>query len=350
MALCEGAKVLRYHNQSSRSRTYVSLLATLPSMTLGIQNERYAAPAPAPQKPSSKVWWLVGGGLFLFLLLGLYGLLWMMMRATGEDDGAIAGLGSNIAVVDIEGVILSADKTNEQIEKFEQDSSVKAIILHIDSPGGAAAPSQEIYHEVIQARERYKKPIVASIQSVGASGAYYIASATDKIYADQASIVGSIGVIAEWVNYGDLLRWAKLKPEILKAGELKDAGNPTRELTPAERAYLQELIDNMHTQFINDVATGRKLPVDSIKSIASGRVWTGQQALPMHLIDATGNFRDALLDTAKRVGIHGEPKVVRPAKARHKLLDLLSADASDLFPDPGKLLDHNKGFFYLWKM
>src|SRR5258705_13876695 len=99
---------LRYHNQSSRSRTYVSLLVTRPSMTLGIQNERYAAPAPAPQKRSGKVWWLVGGGLFLFLLLGLYGLLWMMMRATGEDDGSIAGLGSNIAVIDIEGVILSA--------------------------------------------------------------------------------------------------------------------------------------------------------------------------------------------------------------------------------------------------
>ncbi len=327
-----------------------SLLATLPSMTLGIQNEPYPARAPEPRPRSSKVWWLVGGGLFLFLLVSLFGAAWVMMRAVSDDNGSIAGLGSSIAVVDVDGVILSADKTNEQIEKFARDSSVKAIILHIDSPGGGAAASQEIYHEVIQARQRYKKPIVASIQSVGASGAYYIASATDKIYADQASIIGSIGVIAEWVNYGELLKWAKLKPEILKAGELKDAGSPTRELTPAERAYMQELIDNMHTQFINDVAAGRKLPATDIKSIASGRVWTGQQALPMHLIDATGNFRDALLDTAKRVGISGEPNIVRPAKLSHRLFDLLNTDATDLFPDPGKLLDQSKGFFYLWKM
>jgi protease IV len=274
----------------------------------------------------------------------------VMMRAVSGDNGVIAGIGSNIAVVDVSGVILSSDKINEQIEKFAQDSAVKAIILHIDSPGGGAAASQEIYHEVIEARQRHKKPIVASIESVGASGAYYIASATDKIYADQASIVGSIGVIAEWMNVQDLLKLFRLKPEVLKAGELKDAGSPTRDLTPAERAYMQELIDNMHAQFINDVAAGRKMPVESIKSIASGRVWTGQQALPMHLIDATGNFRDALLDTAKRVGINGEPNVVRPPKARQRLFDLLNADTSDLFPDPGKLLDQNKGFFYLWKM
>jgi len=319
-------------------------------MASSIYNQYPAPLPPAPPKRKSKVWWFVGGGLALFLLLGVYGFFWVMMRTMSGDDGAtIAGIGSNIAVVDINGVILTSEQINEQIEKFAQDSSVKAIILHINSPGGGAAASQEVYHEVIEARQIHHKPIVASIESVGASGAYYIASATDKIYADQASIVGSIGVIAEWVNYGDLLKWAKLKPEILKAGNLKDTGTPTREMTPEERAYMQDLIDNMHQQFIDDVASGRKLPVENVKSIASGRVWTGQQALPMHLIDATGNFRDALLDTAKRVGISGEPNVVRPAKPRHKLLDLLSADTNDLFPDPGKLLDQNKGFFYLWK-
>jgi protease-4 len=222
-------------------------------------------------------------------------------------------------------------------------------VLHINSPGGAAAPSQEIYHEVRHIRDEKKKPIIASVESVGASGAYYIASGCDRIYANEASIVGSIGVIMEWTNYGDLLKWAKLKSETLKAGELKDAGSPTRDLTPAERAYFQSLVDNMHGQFIHDVATGRGLKEQEIHSLATGQVWTGQQALPLHLIDKTGSFRDALLETARRVGIGGEPSVVKPAVHRRSLLDILTSDPGDLFPDAGKLLEKNAGFYFLWK-
>ena len=114
-------------------------------------------------------------------------------------------------MIDITGVILSPETVNRQLRKFGDDSSVKAIILHINSPGGGAAASQEIYHEVLRVRQEKHKKVVASIESVGASGAYYIASACDKIYANDASVVGSIGVIMEWTNYGDLMRWAKLK-------------------------------------------------------------------------------------------------------------------------------------------
>ena len=190
---------------------------------------------------------------------------------------------------------------------------------------------------------------MAAISTVGASGAYYVSSGTNKIYADNGSIVGSIGVIMEWVNYGDLLRWAKLKEETIAAGEFKDTGDPTRELTPAERAYLQSLADDMHGQFIQAVAEGRHAKVEDIKAIANGKVWTGQQALSMHLIDQIGDFQAAVDDTAKTVGIKGEPVLVHPQKDRKTLADLLFGDVSKWLPTREKLLEHQPGFYYLWR-
>ena len=148
----------------------------------------------------------------------------------------------------------------------------------MNSPGGGVAASEEIYREVKRIRDEKKKRIVASIETVGASGAYYVSSATNKIFADKGSIVGSIGVIAQYVNYGELLRWAKLKDITMKAGEFKDTGSPTRDMTPAEQAYLQSLIDNMHTQFIQAVADGRHAKAEDIHAMANGKVWTGEQA------------------------------------------------------------------------
>ena len=193
-------------------------------------------------------------------------------------------------MVDLEGVIITPSVVVPQLKKFAEDDSIKAIILHVNSPGGGVAASEEIYREVKRIRDDKKKRIVASIETLGASGAYYVSCATDKIYADNGSIVGSIGVISEWVNYGDLLHWAKLKDITMKAGEFKDTGSPTRDMTPAEKEYLQSLIDNMHTQFIRVVADGRKAKFDDIKAIADGKVWTGEQALSMKLIDHVGDF------------------------------------------------------------
>jgi protease IV len=305
-------------------------------------------------KRSGWFWLLVGGGIFAAFLVVASVVIYFAFRTFSGDSTSLTSLGSggNIGVIDVDGVIMNAELLNTQLRKFEQDSSIKAIILHIDSPGGGAAASQEVYDEVRRIRDGKKKPIITSIESEGASGAYYIASGTEKIYANRASIVGSIGVIMEYMNYGELLKWAKLKQEVLKAGDLKDAGSPDRDLTPVERAYLQGLVDNMHTQFINDVAAGRGLPVDQVRAIASGRVWTGEQALPMHLIDKTGGFREALMDTAKQVGISGEPNVVKPAVKKRGLVDLLGSDADDLsklWPSPGKLLEKNTGFYFLWK-
>jgi protease IV len=302
-------------------------------------------------KRSVWFWVLIGGSLFAVFLAVIVGLAYAIVHTAGggQLSSIGGGLGSgSIGVIDIDGVILSPDTPVDQLRKFADDGSIKAIILHIDSPGGGAAASQEIYEEVRRIRNEKNKPIVASIESVGASGAYYIASGTSKIYANRASIVGSIGVIMEYTNYGDLLKWAKMKNVTIKAGALKDAGSPVRDLTPTEQAYLQGLVDNMHTQFIEDVAAGRSQTVAQIQPLATGQVWTGQQALPLHLIDSIGSFRDTLLATAKQVGISGEPQVIKPAIKRRSLLDILTAPG-DLFTNPGKLLDNNIGFYFLWK-
>lgn len=298
------------------------------------------------KRRSGWFWVWVGGGLFIAFIVVVSVVAYFAVQSIGGNSSFG---GDNIGVIDVDGVILSADKTVDSLRKFDQDDSIKAIILHIDSPGGGAAASQEIYEEVLHIRNEKKKPIIASVESVGASGAYYIASGANKIYANDASIVGSIGVIMEWTNYGDLLKWAKLKPEVLKAGSLKDAGSPTREMTPEERAYFQGLVDNMHSQFIRDVAAGRGISVDTLTPLATGQVWTGQQALPLHLIDKQGGFRDALLATAKQVGISGEPNVVKPARKGRSILDLVTTDADDLLQNPEQLLEKHAGFYFLWR-
>jgi protease-4 len=310
----------------------------------------YTAPYSAPPKKRRSGWFWAS--IFLGILvvgaLGFTGLVYALVKASGSDTSTFT-TSDSIAVIDISGVILDADKVDKEIRKFGNDSNVKAIILHIDSPGGGAAASQEIYHEVVTVRAESKKPIIASVESVGASGAYYIASGCDKIYANPASVVGSIGVIMEWTNYGELLRWAKMKNITIHAGELKDAGDPTRDLTPKEEAYFQSLVDNMYGQFVHDVAVGRHTTDDKIKPLATGQVWTGEQAQPLGLIDAQGGFRIALMDTAKSVGIKGEPHIVRPSKPKRTFFDALTDDADDLFPNPSKLLDHAPGFYFMWK-
>lgn len=311
---------------------------------MGLVTSAKLAAMSEEKRRSPWFWILIGGGLLTVFVVGLGLVGYFAAIVLGGN-----AFGDSVGVIDVNGVILGADNTVDQLRKFDQDDSIKAIILHIDSPGGGAAASQEIYQEVRRIRDEKKKPVVASIESVGASGAYYIASGANKIYANDASIVGSIGVIMEWTNYGELLKWAKLKSEVLKAGALKDAGSPTREMTPEERAYFQGLVDNMHAQFIRDVSSGRSIGQDKLQPLATGQVWTGEQALPLHLIDRKGGFRDALIETARQVGISGEPNVVRPAKMKRTLFDILTSDADDLWPSPERLLEKHAGFYFLWR-
>src|ERR1700730_5372811 len=300
------------------------------------------------QRSRTVLWILIGGGAFFLFVLAVFSLVYLTLHA-GSSEAGFGGFGDRLGVVGLDGVILSPQPVVGQLKKFADDSSIKAIILHVNSPGGGVAASEEIYREVKRIRDEKKKRIVVSIETVGASGAYYIAAASDKIYADQGSIVGSIGVIAQWVNYAELLKWAKMKDIVFKTGEFKDTGNPTRDLTPAEQAYMQSLIDNMFGQFVNAVADGRGLKFDDVKSIANGKVWTGEEALPMKLIDQVGDFEAAVKDTAKSVGISGEPTLVRPEKDRKTVLDLLLGDVSQYLPTREKLLEQQVGFYYLWK-
>jgi protease-4 len=294
------------------------------------------------------LWVLIGGGAFFLFVLAVFSIVYLTLHAGGGDAG-LTSFGDRIGVVDLDGVILSPQPVVGQLKKFADDSSIKAIILHVNSPGGGVAASEEIYREVKRIRSEKKKKIVVSIETVGASGAYYVASGCDKIYADQGSIVGSIGVIAQWVNYGDLLKWAKLKDVVLKTGEFKDTGNPSRDLTPNEQIYMQALIDNMFGQFVQAVADGRGMKVEDVKSIANGKVWTGQQAMSMKLIDGVGDFETAVSETAKSVGISGEPTLVHPERDRKTLMDLLLGDVSQFLPGREKMLEQQVGFYYLWK-
>ena len=294
------------------------------------------------------LWVLIGGGAFFLFVLAVFTLVYLTLRAGGAET-SFTSFGDKIGVVDLEGVILDPKSVVQDLKRFGDDDSVKAIILHVNSPGGGVAASEEIYRQVKRLRDEKHRHIVASIETVGASGAYYVSSATKKIYADNGSIVGSIGVIAEWVNYGELMHWAKLKPQTLKVGEFKDTGDPTREMTPEERAYMQSLIDNMYGQFVQAVADGRHARKEDIRAIADGRVWTGQEALLLHLIDQVADFQAAVEDTAKSVGIRGEPTLVHPEKNRQSLFDLLFGDLAQWLPTREKLLEQHIGFYYLWR-
>ena len=292
-------------------------------------------------------WVIVGSASFVLAVVTTVALLLYFLHDDGDSEFSF---GSNkIGVIELTGVIFDSKSWIEQLRRFADNSAIKAIILRIDSPGGGVAASQEVYNEVLRIRREKRKVIVSSIGSVGASGAYYIACGTDKIVANAASITGSIGVIAEWVNYGELLKWAKLKSVVLKSSELKDAGSPVRELTEEEKKYLQNIIDDMYIQFVQVVAEGRKFDLERAKSFSDGRVYTGKDAKSKKLIDEIGSLQDAVQITAKMVKITGEPHLVYPARERTGLIELFFGDASSVLPFGAALPDQRIQFSYLWK-
>src|SRR5437867_9702030 len=187
------------------------------------------------------IWLLLGGGAFVLLIVMLLAVI-LTFNGDGRTDFAFSG---QIQVVDVDGELVESRSILDQLKRYEESNSVKAILLNIDSPGGGVAVSQEIYAEIKRLREKNDKIVVAYLSSTGASGAYYIACAANKIVANPGTIVGSIGVIAEWLNYGDLMQWAKLKDIVFKSGEFKDTGSGSRPLIDREKAYFQSMIDDM---------------------------------------------------------------------------------------------------------
>ena len=291
------------------------------------------------------IWLLLGGGAFLLLIA----IIVAVVLTVGPDDAADFPFSDRVQVVDVEGELVESRPILDQLKRYEDSNSVKAILLNIDSPGGGVAVSQEIYAEVKRLRDKKDKTVVAYLSSTGASGAYYVACAANKIVANPGTIVGSIGVIAEWVNYSDLLEWAKLKDIVFKTGEFKDTGSPTRALTENERKYFQGLIDDMYVQFVEAVSSGRKLDLQEVRSMADGRVFTGRDAKERKLIDEIGNFQDAVDLTAKLAGISGKPRLLRLNRQRVTLLDVLTTDLSRLVPFNGQSMKSQIKFQYLWK-
>ncbi len=291
------------------------------------------------------IWLLLGGGAFVLLVVTLLA----VMVTTSDDEGTQFGFSDRIQVVDIEGELVDSREVIQQLKRFEDSNSVKAILLNINSPGGGVAVSQELYTEIKRLREKKGKTIVAYMSSTGASGAYYMSCAANKIIANPGTVVGSIGVFAEWTNYGCLMEWAKIKDIVFKSGEFKDTGSPSRPLTDREKTYFQSLIDDMYVQFVEAVASGRHMEIQDVRALADGRVYTGRDAKEKKLIDETGNFQDAVDLTAKLAGISGKPRLMQASRQRVTLWDVLTGDLSRIMPFQSTALKSELHFQYLWK-
>jgi protease-4 len=301
-----------------------------------------------PANRSNFLLWLVlGGGALLFFTVSLIAVA--LIFSGGSSYPSLSLSSGQIAVLDLEGIIFDSRDFNDQLKEYGSRPGIKAVVLRINSPGGGVAASQEIHEAVKKFRAETKKKVVVSMSSVAASGGYYIACAADKIFANPGSITGSIGVIAEWYNYGDLLKWAKMQSVVIKSGDLKDAGSPTRPLTDAEKAYFQGLINNMYNQFVTAVSTGRKMNVENVRKLADGRVYTGQEAMGNGLIDEIGTFQDALSAATRMVGISGEPRLVSPPKKKISLIDLLFGDSRSVVALNPDRSESQIRFAYLWR-
>ncbi|MBZ0272799.1 signal peptide peptidase SppA [bacterium] len=255
---------------------------------------------------------LVGGVVILvFFVLSL--LVLSMVPDGASRPAPILTGGDGVGIIEIDSTILTSDSKLKQIKKFREDGGIRAILVRIDSPGGAVGPSQEIYAELMKTRRI--KPVVASLGSTAASGGYYIASAANLIVSNPGTLTGSIGAVMEFLNLEELLKWAGVEFDVVKSGRLKDVGSFSRDMTPEERRLLQELVDDVLDQFVNDVAAGRQMPVEQVRAIADGRILTGAKAKGLGLVDRLGNLHDAIDAAAELAGISGEPRLV-PAKER----------------------------------
>ncbi|MBC7188218.1 MAG: signal peptide peptidase SppA [Calditrichaeota bacterium] len=269
--------------------------------------------------------WLIVAAVVVLGGLSLLALSLLSLRSAGGEAMGFPSFGAKVAVVELTGTIVDPRPVVRQLKQYRRDGSIKAIVLRIESPGGGVAASQEIYEEVRKTREA-GKVIVASLGSVAASGGYYVAVGATRIMANPGTTTGSIGVIAEIPNIRRLLDKLGIGFTVIKSGKFKDTGSPYRELTDAERAYLQQWVDDAFAQFLDAVVEGRKMERAQVLALADGRVFTGLQAVRSGLVDTLGTFEDALRLAADLAGIKGEPRIVRQER-RLRLIDLLFQNA-----------------------
>ena len=252
----------------------------------------------------------------VLFFLGLAGIVLALL-----GKGSFFSPRERVGVVEIKGLLTDSRTVIKQLDRYRDDDSIKAIVLRINSPGGAVGPAQEILREV--SKIRAKKQIVASLGTVAASGGYYIASGANLIMANRGSVTGSIGVIMQFTNVEGLTKKIGVDFFNLKAGRYKDAGSPLRPMTPEDKAYLQGLLDNIYQQFLSDVAHNRKIPLAKMKTLAEGRIYTGEEAKQAGLVDEFGNLPDAIERAGRLGGIKGKVTAVYAEKEGFSLLRLL---------------------------
>jgi protease-4 len=262
----------------------------------------------------------------IFVLVFVAALVGGIGSGIGGDDGfSLTGFGDRVALVEIRGEISSSDWAVRQIRHYAEQDNVSAMVIRLDSPGGGVAASQEIFEEIGKAREQGKK-IVASMGSIAASGAYYIACGVDTVVANPGSLTGSIGVIFQWPVFENLMDKVGVRLETIRSGEFKDVGNPGRSITPREQEMLQSVIDDTYNQFVDVVAEGRAIDRDSVLAFATGAIFTGQQALELGLVDVLGDYQDAVDIAGEMAGIGPDPATIRQVKRKRVgIWDLLGS-------------------------
>ena len=254
--------------------------------------------------------------LAVLFFIGLSGIVLALL-----GKGNFFGPRERVGVVEIKGLLTDSRTAIKQLDRYRDDDNIKAIVLRINSPGGAVGPAQEILREVEKIRT--KKKIVASLGTVAASGGYYIASGANLIMSNRGTATGSIGVIMQFTNVEGLSKKLGLDFFNLKSGRYKDVGSPFRSMSPEDKAYLQGFIDNIYQQFLSDVAHNRKIPLAKMKTLAEGRIYTGEEAKEVGLVDEFGNLADAIERAGRLGGIKGKVKAVYAEKEGFSFLRLL---------------------------
>jgi len=266
---------------------------------------------------TSSTRWFLGILAILALVAILFTVVLVSLLGGSDEPTEVvtSGSGEKIAVVEIKGVITSSEEVVRQLKKYRGMSSVKALLLRIDSPGGGVVASQEMYEEVRKTRDA-GTPVVVSMGSLAASGGYYVACGASRIVANRGTLTGSIGVIAEFLQLQELLGKIGVDVKTIKSGKLKDSGTQTRKMTEEEQKYFQALMDDVHRQFMGVVERERHLSAADTRALADGRVYTGEQAVSLGLVDTLGTYEDAVHIAAAMAGIDGEPAIVKERKRR----------------------------------
>ena len=285
---------------------------------------------------------LVFSCIFCVFVVTLSILFFVGLRS--PDFNVLSKRGDKVGVIEITGVISESSQVIQNLKKLREEDNVKAIVIRIDSPGGAVGPSQEIFRE-IQKTIEFKK-VIASMGTVAASGGYYIASAANGIVANPGSITGSLGVIMGYANFEQILKKIGLTPVVIKSGEYKDTGSPTRAMTTRERQLLQDFVNKIHNQFVQDVARGRKMATAEVAKLADGRIFTGEEALELGLIDRLGNLEDSIEWAGGLGGIKGDVPAVFIQEKKFSILKYLADSTLQELFDKAVNMSITGGYIY----